>query len=340
MTPAVGIVGYSGSGKTTLIERLLPRLSSRGLRIAVVKHDAHRLVLDRAGKDTARLFDAGAAVLCAHDPTQAFIRLRTAGPTPLDEALAALPVDIDLAIVEGHKDAQIPKIVLEHPDDQPSIDGPTVLATLPWSSDRLEIAEPLILSWLAETHRGRPLGVGLLRTPRRDFAERPLASAASSLAAQVERLAAITERLILVGGGETLAPTVPAVESLPMVRGLREPMGAVIALLRHEPHHAWVLLDPHERGNGERYVEWIRGQRRPGVWMVVPRQAVEASLPEKGVLYEPHVAPLLERSLLRGEVDLDVATERAPKAFPAIPSFLEYGTRPLVRGGSAADADP
>lgn len=31
--PVIGIAGRSGSGKTTLIERLLPLLSERGLRI-------------------------------------------------------------------------------------------------------------------------------------------------------------------------------------------------------------------------------------------------------------------------------------------------------------------
>ena len=32
-----GISGYSGSGKTTLIERVLPVLAARGLKVAVLK---------------------------------------------------------------------------------------------------------------------------------------------------------------------------------------------------------------------------------------------------------------------------------------------------------------
>ena len=96
MRLALAICGLSGAGKTTLIEQLLPRLARRGLRVGVLKHDTHRLDLDRAGKDTARFFEAGAAVVCAHDPGQHFVRIRQSGPLPLSDVLPALPGDLDL----------------------------------------------------------------------------------------------------------------------------------------------------------------------------------------------------------------------------------------------------
>ncbi|PKO78571.1 MAG: molybdopterin-guanine dinucleotide biosynthesis protein MobB, partial [Betaproteobacteria bacterium HGW-Betaproteobacteria-13] len=33
-----GIAGWSGSGKTTLVEKLIPEITSRGLRVSVIKH--------------------------------------------------------------------------------------------------------------------------------------------------------------------------------------------------------------------------------------------------------------------------------------------------------------
>ncbi len=60
--PIFSIVGHSGSGKTTLIEKLLRELTSRGLRVATIKHAHHRVVLDTPGKDSWRYKQAGAAM--------------------------------------------------------------------------------------------------------------------------------------------------------------------------------------------------------------------------------------------------------------------------------------
>ena len=60
--PVVIFVGHSGSGKTTLIEKLLPELTRRGLRLATIKHAHHRVALDQPGKDSWRYKQAGAAL--------------------------------------------------------------------------------------------------------------------------------------------------------------------------------------------------------------------------------------------------------------------------------------
>jgi molybdopterin-guanine dinucleotide biosynthesis protein B len=56
------IVGNSGSGKTTLVEQLIRELSSRGLRVATIKHAHHKVVLDTPGKDSYRNKEAGAVM--------------------------------------------------------------------------------------------------------------------------------------------------------------------------------------------------------------------------------------------------------------------------------------
>jgi molybdopterin-guanine dinucleotide biosynthesis protein B len=60
--PVFSLVGHSGSGKTTLIEKLVRELSGRGLRVAVIKHAHHKVVLDTPGKDSWRYKQAGAAI--------------------------------------------------------------------------------------------------------------------------------------------------------------------------------------------------------------------------------------------------------------------------------------
>ena len=63
LVPIITFVGKSGTGKTTLLEQLIPMLKARGLRLAVLKHDAHHFEMDKPGKDTYRFTAAGADVV-------------------------------------------------------------------------------------------------------------------------------------------------------------------------------------------------------------------------------------------------------------------------------------
>lgn len=54
------ISGYKNSGKTTLITRLIPELTGRGYKVAVIKHDGHDFKSDVPGTDSYRHQKAGA----------------------------------------------------------------------------------------------------------------------------------------------------------------------------------------------------------------------------------------------------------------------------------------
>lgn len=116
----VGVVGRSGTGKTTLLERLLPALSARGLRVAAVKHTSHGFSADREGKDSHRLYVSGAlaVALVSREQLATFVRRNDEGPR-LAAALASLPHGLDLVLAEGFSWESIPRFVLVPEGEEP-----------------------------------------------------------------------------------------------------------------------------------------------------------------------------------------------------------------------------
>ncbi|MDC8757435.1 molybdopterin-guanine dinucleotide biosynthesis protein B [Janthinobacterium fluminis] len=112
----LGVVGRSGSGKTTLLEFLVTQLSSRGLRVNVIKHSHHDLVLEPAHKDSARLRMVGAAEVLVASPFRYAImhELRGAPEPTLAEQIARL-APADLTLVEGFKLTPIAKLEVFRP---------------------------------------------------------------------------------------------------------------------------------------------------------------------------------------------------------------------------------
>ena len=107
--PVFSVVAFSGTGKTTLIEKLVRELKQRGLRVAVVKHDAHEFEIDREGKDSWRFTKAGADVTAIVSATKAAIMENRAVTI---EALLEKITDVDIIITEGYKAGPWPKIAV------------------------------------------------------------------------------------------------------------------------------------------------------------------------------------------------------------------------------------
>lgn len=114
--PILGFAAFSGVGKTTLLTRLIPLLRQRGLRIGLIKHGHHSFEMDKPGKDSQALQQAGAnQFLIASDKrtvllTQQHPKLSL--PAAVDWIASA---ELDLVLIEGFKHHSIPKIELHRP---------------------------------------------------------------------------------------------------------------------------------------------------------------------------------------------------------------------------------
>jgi molybdopterin-guanine dinucleotide biosynthesis protein B len=128
----LGVVGWSGSGKTTLLEYLVSELAAGGVRVNVIKHSHHDVLLEPAHKDSARLRMAGAAEVMLASPFRVAImrELRgTSEPSLADHVARLAPADVIL--VEGYKWEAMAKLEVYRPSlGKPALhpDDPNVVA--------------------------------------------------------------------------------------------------------------------------------------------------------------------------------------------------------------------
>ena len=106
-----GIAGHSGMGKTTLLERLVPAIASRGLAVSLIKHSHKNIDIDRPGKDSHRLREAGCmeVLLLGNERWALMHELRGVEEPSLDYLLDRMQ-RCDLVLIEGFKTGGFPKL--------------------------------------------------------------------------------------------------------------------------------------------------------------------------------------------------------------------------------------
>lgn len=104
----IAVSGVKNSGKTTLIEKLIPRLSDEGLKVATVKHDGHDFDPDIEGTDTFKHRKAGAYGTAIFSKNK-FMVIKEQKNTQEKELISYFS-DCDVILLEGFKFSDYPKI--------------------------------------------------------------------------------------------------------------------------------------------------------------------------------------------------------------------------------------
>ncbi len=171
--PILGIVAAgSNAGKTTIITQLIPLLAANQIRVSVIKHAHHTFDIDHVGKDSYTIREAGAVqTLIASGKRWAL--MTEMGRTPDDSGEAHLETLLnqldkryaDLILVEGFKQAAIPKIEVHRPslnlpllaDSDPHIIAVACDEPINCSKPQLPLNDVqavclFIKEWMKETH--------------------------------------------------------------------------------------------------------------------------------------------------------------------------------------------
>ncbi|KMP11524.1 molybdenum cofactor guanylyltransferase [Candidatus Nitromaritima sp. SCGC AAA799-C22] len=107
-TPFLCFAGFSGVGKTTLVEKLVARFSKERIRVGYYKHDSHRFQMDKPGKDTDRVRNAGAGIVAINDPAHFGV---LADNDFKQRTIVHALEQCDCILIEGYKQSPFNKIV-------------------------------------------------------------------------------------------------------------------------------------------------------------------------------------------------------------------------------------
>lgn len=168
----LGVAAWSGTGKTTLLEALLPALEQAGVRVGVIKHAHHGFEVDKPGKDSHRLRQAGASPMLVASAKRYALMRETPNQeeADLDRLIELISAEQpDLILVEGFKRWPLPRLVLyrEAVGDPSLLSMPGVQAvclkachrqTLPpgvarLDIDRIDLVAQWVLDWMQAEHK-------------------------------------------------------------------------------------------------------------------------------------------------------------------------------------------
>ena len=324
--PILGVCGHSGSGKTSLLEQIIPALLEKGLKVAVIKHGAHRIEVDKTGKDSDRCFRAGADVLL-QGTMEGFWRRHQDDSANWTDAVASLVQHYDLVLVEGHRDTPLPKVwLLSDKRSEPPVQTENVIAVLDGRCDRPAMMLKLLEEFLNEQWlKTKMFGCVLIGSASRRMgkAKHLLVGDGETL---LERTIGCLERVgcemvVILGSGE-VPDKLKSYGRIADVADACGPMSGILAAMRWEPCASWLVAACDLPQLSSQALEWLLSNRHPGVWATLGR--LENSVGVEPLLghYDFRCREVLEELAGRGDFRMsDVASHRKVKVL-AVPGHL------------------
>lgn len=161
------VVGYQNSGKTTVVSKLVSRLKSDGRNIAVIKHHGHggKPAVPES-KDSTQHLLAGADVSLVEGDGRLILQAEQPTWNLAEEIRIAQFFQPDLILVEGHKTASYPKLLLlRDVDDLELLEKVSgVVAVFVWQPELIEdVTQQNFRCFLIRDSAGMDWVVGYLK---------------------------------------------------------------------------------------------------------------------------------------------------------------------------------
>lgn len=328
--PILAVGGAHDAGKTTLLEALVPMVAARGLAVAVVKSAGSRIEVDRPGKDSDRLFRAGADVF-VRGRAEGFVRTRPAEEDHTASDLADLARRYDLVLLECRSPMPCATVwLLGEGESKPPAEAGDVLAALPRGPERAETVYGILGRWLPEQWLRTPVYGCVLIGGASQRMGRPKHLLQSSgrtwIEQSVEILRPAVERIVVAGAGE-LPDALAGVTRLPDAPGVEGPMAGILAAMRWAPWATWLVAACDLPNLRLEALEWLLATRAAGVWATVPRLPGAGGVEPLLAHYDFRARAFLEMLAAQGRFRLSALAGHPKVILPEPPADLVLAWR-------------
>ncbi len=324
--PVIGICGQSGSGKTTLVEALVLRFIADGLRVAVVKHGAKGVNLDKTGKDSDRFYRAGADVVLLGN--EQFVRYHR---LDYEVTLRNLCFDHDLVLIEGHRSTAVGKIwLLAENDINPPPEVENIIISLAPGQRQVNTLFAMISVWLDKRIKQVPVSGCLLIGGKSRRMGRPKHLLMENGQTWIERTVAVMEKkvdnLVLAGRGE-VPPSLVYLPRIPDTPYLDGPLSGVLAAMRWQPRSSWLVVACDLPDISEEAINWLLEQREGGIWGILPSLGGGSRVEPLFAWYDFRMLSVLEKLAADGCLRPGMAAEHEQVITPSPPARLHPAWR-------------
>ncbi len=249
--------------------------------MAVAKQSPKPLVVDQAGKDSARFFAAGADVLIM-GPDGTIARRQPKSGADFGSELMAMATHYDLILVEGYQHTPGHRVWLLGDDEAgPPADGQQ-LAVFGRDDDRPKAMAAVIDDFLARQWPRPPVLGCILIGGKSTRMGRPkhllVKDGETWLQRTAASLAEVCQQVVVVGQGDMGACILPRLFDAP---GCEGPLAGLLAVMRWQPWATVLACACDLPDMSVNALHWLLEQREPGTWALIPKV---------GSYYEPLLA--------------------------------------------------
>jgi molybdopterin-guanine dinucleotide biosynthesis protein A len=136
-------------------------------------------------------------------------------------------------------------------------------------------------------------------------------------------LSAVSEKTVLLGSGQ-IPKSLHAVDRLSDVIDVKGPVAGMLSAFRWAPRCTWLVSSVDMPLMNKEAWEWLLGQRRPGVWAVLPKIRGSRGVETTGAMYEPMIFEFVESLAMEGTAKLQEIARHRKVITPLVPDVLAY----------------